>query len=313
MPEVTPVRVIPHLALIPFALAASSCSPEAKSPDLTVEVYAMSKCAFSAKALTALIPVVKAFGGRATLQLDYVARHDGTRTTSPYGDDDLSGDRYQLCARDQGTTDSWLTFLSCQNADWEHVPTNVPVCAERAALDAGLLRECANGERGKELLRASLQRSERRNVSGTPTIFINGKGYQRGRTQDALARSLCAAIGGLRPAACDGLPEPVAVPVTIVGDGGCTADACGYRNFVRFLDFSLEGVEVLEVDSRSAAGRKMLASLGDPPTPFALFSTAIEKEREIFGSLQRAGMAQLPDGAGYAMVIRDQTAAQAQP
>ncbi len=76
----------------------------------------MSKCAFSAQLFTALIPTVKALEGRAELQVDYVASVDAAGTTSPYGNGDLSGDRYQLCAKDQGSTEAWLTFLTCQTS-----------------------------------------------------------------------------------------------------------------------------------------------------------------------------------------------------
>lgn len=273
----------------------------------------MSKCAFSAQALSALIPTVRALEGRVELQLDYVATSGAAGATSPYGAEDLVGDRYQLCAKEQGSTAAWLTFLSCQNQDLQHIPDNADACAKLARLEPAPLRACAEGSRGSELLSASVRRSAKRNVSGTPTIFINGASYTGGRTKGFLGRALCAALPEPRPPVCNALPEAVAVPVTIVADQSCTSEACGYANFKRYLDFTLEGAQILEVDARSATGSKLLASIGNPPTPLALFASEVEKERDAFGRLQAAGMAPLPGGAGYAMVIRSDVAEKRAP
>src|SRR5262249_57301579 len=163
--------------------AACSKSTTAKAPiegRPKLEFFVMSQCPYGVQAVNAVAPVAEKMGDDLDFRLNFIGTMDGDKPTSMHGENEVKGDIVQVCAAGIAPN-KYLNMITCQNRNPLAVHSNWESCAGEAGIDAGKLRACLEGERGKQLLAASFEEAKNRNATGSPTIFVNGKPYQGGR------------------------------------------------------------------------------------------------------------------------------------
>ena len=207
--------------------------------------------------------------------------------TSMHGEQEGQGDVLQLCAHDLGDFDQWLSFVKCQNDDWRKIPEGWEKCAENAKLDTKKMKECLEGDKGQELLRASFEASREKKATGSPTIFLAGEPYRGGRSEASFGRALCGKFEKEQPAYCDDIPAPVKVPVTVVADERCKGRGCDPKRFLSFITHTFEGAEIKELDYSDEEGKALFEKSGEKFLPIAVFGPEVEKEEAGYNRLKR--------------------------
>eukprot|EP01089_Gocevia_fonbrunei_P018879 TRINITY_DN6497_c0_g1_i1.p1 TRINITY_DN6497_c0_g1~~TRINITY_DN6497_c0_g1_i1.p1 ORF type:complete len:327 (+),score=39.39 TRINITY_DN6497_c0_g1_i1:65-1045(+) len=159
-----------------------------------VELYIMSKCPYGSDAIINFAPVLDKLGPYVNFSVYYVAKYLGNdQFESLHGQTEVLGDIWQLCAIYRYSLDyKYMDFLTCLSRDYMRIPTNADDCAEDAGIEYNILKDCVEGELGKNLLRQSIKNTENRGVTASPTIFINDVRYRGARDSDTLVGAICA-------------------------------------------------------------------------------------------------------------------------
>ncbi len=263
----------------------STATPAPPSP-VDVTVYIMSKCPYAVKTLDALLPVMDRLGARARLRLDYIVTEQQGKFTALHGEDEVVGNKQQLCAMEIGGDAAvWRRFISCQNQRWRQIPAGWKPCAAEAKLDPAALEACFTGPRGEELLRASMARSMAQGAKGSPTILLGGKEYRGGRSAGRFMRGICGQAPTPQPAPCASLPEPVAVQMVTLSDRRCKK--CNLEGLVSNLRGRFfPRLEVTQLDYSDPEGRRLYKELKLERLPAVLFKAGVERA-EDYPKIQR--------------------------
>jgi hypothetical protein len=281
------------IVVMALGLAAAAGCGEKKAEEkgtgqkVQLEFFIMSKCPFGVKVMQAITPVLEKMGTNVDFKVDYIGREKDGELTSMHGDPEVKGNIIQMCARDVGSFEAWLAFVKCQNEDWRKIPEGWEKCAETAKLDVAKVKSCSEGDKGKELLRASFKRAEEKKATGSPTIFMAGEPYKGGRSESSFGRAICDKFTENKPKYCADIPAPIKVPVTVVGDKRCTSRSCDTKRFLAFITNTFEGAEVKELDYADAEGKALFGKTGEKFLPVAVFGAAVEKEESGYNRLKR--------------------------
>jgi hypothetical protein len=246
----------------------------------------MSKCPYGVKVLQGVAPVLDKMGDRVDFNVHYIGRETNGELTSMHGEEEVTGNILQLCANEIGDNDVWLSFVKCQNENWQKIPNGWEDCAKSAKLDEAKMKTCLEGEQGKQLLSASFTASNEKKATGSPTIFLAGERYQGGRSEASFARALCGAMKEPKAPYCKEIPESVKVPVTVVSDKRCQGRGCDARGFLAFVTRSFEGAQVTNLDYSDAKGKELFEKSGQKYLPIAVFGPSVEKEEEGYKRLK---------------------------
>jgi glutaredoxin len=302
-------RILSSAALVAAALSFQACPPSTPgganakagaSPKATAEnsvaksanavkaeFFVMSQCPYGVTVINAVKEAVDKLGPELDLSVDYIgsAGADGT-LTSMHGADEVTGDIVQLCAM-KAAPAKYLDMVVCQNKNFRAVAQNWESCAQQAQLPVDQIRTCLNGPEGKELLKASFARAEQRQARGSPTIFVSGKPYNGRRAPTDFLRAFCAEHSAPKPQACQDIPEPPKVNVTLVGDKRCPK--CDPKQYVQMLKTHVGNPVIKELDYTEPEGRKLYDALGaNPgPLPMVLFDSSLDADKDATGNLAR--------------------------
>ena len=83
--------------------------------------------------------------------------------------------------------------------------TNWETCADEAGIDKNKIKSCFEGEEGKQLFSASIQKSNEVGASGSPTIYKNDVSYSGARDTVSFQKAICQHISD-HPE-CQGMPK----------------------------------------------------------------------------------------------------------
>ncbi len=268
----------------PAAAKAGDTGPKVK-----LEFHIMSKCPFGAKVLQGVVPVLEQIGSRVDFQVNYIGGNKGD-LSSMHGEDEVKGNILQLCAREVSDFDKWVAFLKCQNGkarEWTKIPKGWEKCTETAGIDMPKMKECYEGEKGKELLRASFKISTDKKATGSPTIYLDGEAYRGKRTESAFAKALCMKMAEPKAAYCAQIPEPIKVPITVVADKRCKDRTCNTRGFLRSIANAFEGADIKEMDYEDEAAKALFTKSGKKYLPIVVFGPAVKQEKDSYERLKR--------------------------
>lgn len=252
-----------------------------------LDFHIMSKCPFGVKVLEAITPVMEKMGERIELNVHYIGREKDGELTSMHGEQEVQGNKLQLCAGDQGDKNAWLEFLKCQNTNWRKIPEGWEECAKTAKLDLEKMKACYDGEQGKKLLSESFKLSQDKRATGSPTIFLAGEPYRGGRSDMSFSRAICGKMAEPKAPYCKEIPEPTKVPVTVVADKRCEGRGCDPKRFLAFVSHTFEGAEIKELDYSDEEGKALFEKSGQQFLPIAVFGPEVEKEEAGYNRLKR--------------------------
>lgn len=279
---------LPTLAVAALAIAA--CKPQAgdtgsasaalkKNPDaVKVEFFVMSQCPFGTQVVDAVKEVVDKMGPDMDFTMDFIGNTGANgELTSMHGENEVKGDIVQLCAIKYAPA-NYLDMVTCQNKNAREVATNWEKCATDAKLPVEKIKACFDGQEGKDLLKASFARAQEKKASGSPTIFVAGKPYTGRRGTTDFFRAVCAEHKDPKPAACQSIPEPAKVNVTVLSDKRCTD--CNTDRYVNMLKFRLANPVIKTLDYNEEDGKKLYGELNAANLPVILFDASLDADKE---------------------------------
>lgn len=179
-----------------------------------IDFYVMSYCPYGNIAEEAIEPVFQLLGDKAEFNPHYVVYSnyrgggpdfcidENSLYCSMHGVQEMNQDIRELCVNKHLGIKDYFRFVlamnqqcTSQNADtcWEGV-------AKQLGLDIDKIKKCQE-EEALQIAAEELALNQQLGVSGSPTIFVNGKSYNGQRTPAGYLQALCNEFT-VKPAAC---------------------------------------------------------------------------------------------------------------
>ncbi|MEM4260377.1 MAG: thioredoxin domain-containing protein [Candidatus Woesearchaeota archaeon] len=143
---------------------------------------------------------------------------DSGKYCSMHGIQELNQDIRELCVYNNDGIDAWFKFALAMNTKCN--AQNADTCWENVAKDLGLdtvkIKNCQETQ-GISLSKQQKELNDVLDVSGSPTIFINGESYSGGRAPSDFLAAICAKFDQ-KPIECNSV---VPSTTTTTPTGGC--------------------------------------------------------------------------------------------
>ncbi|MBN1544914.1 hypothetical protein JW898_05650 [Candidatus Woesearchaeota archaeon] len=334
------IVLIVIIALI-IRLASKPAPVDVDNPgqygSVDVEFYVMSQCPYGIQVENAIQPVLKELGDNIDFRLEFIASETGNGFDSLHGPPEVIGDKVQLCVQDM-YPDDLIDFVICQNKDPRDFMASLEKCAKDTSIDPVKVKECAEGEKGNELLSESAMKSQEAGAQGSPTMFFNGHLYEGGRDASSFKRAVCTGLAthplcedvpvcssdsdcreevgkigtcenpGKKDAKCT-YRDDAAVTMTIVNAKECTS--CDPSQMVTILSQIFLNLEVKSVDASSAEGKALVTKYALEKAPSLIFSKGLENtyawetNERIQGAFRKAGteFVMIDDASGSSYIL----------
>lgn len=181
-----------------------------------IDFFLMSYCPYGNVAEEAIEPVYTALGEAANFKPRYVF----SKTSNPnenkcrgeycslHGRVELNQDLREMCVYEKYGTREWFDFVMEMNKEcnYENADECWEAVAEGLGLDTGMISECEE-EEGERMLAEEYELNKLLGVTGSPTVFIQGKKYSGPRSAEGYQYALCQEFDDM-PEACQGLSKP---------------------------------------------------------------------------------------------------------
>ncbi|MBN2142903.1 thioredoxin domain-containing protein [Candidatus Woesearchaeota archaeon] len=297
------IAVLVVIFIVLFKGSGSSSGFEGDK--VKVEFYVMSQCPYGTQVVDAFAPVMASMGDGIDFHLEYIVRETAPgEFQSLHGEKEVKGNIVQLCAKSH-YPESYMDFIVCQNQDPANVDTNWESCGQNAGMDVATLKSCLESDEGAGLLRDSMQRTQARGATGSPTIYVNDLAYNGGRTSADFQRAVCKF--STHPA-CENLPvctsdadctaeqdkvgicvnpgkanaactysDPVAVDYVILNDKDC--ESCDTTRIVQVTQQLFLGGKPRLVDVNSEEGKALVEEYGIVFIPAYVFEPSVKETK----------------------------------
>jgi len=288
-----------------------------KEQSVKLDFYVMSQCPYGTQVEDAIAPVMEKMGDLINLNIDYIlySKENYAGQEDAYCIDDLcsmhgvpevQGNIVQLCVN-KIAPEKWMNFIICQNETAAQIPDNWQTCADKLDLNKDDIQTCYTGEKGKNLLAESKKKAETVNAKGSPTIYLNDKKYEGGRSSLDFQKAICATINN-QHVVCDNIPAcaidtdcvagvdkigqcinpgtseakckyttPQPINITVLGDSRCITAGCATENVLTQIKQSFKGInEITKLDYDSEEGKAFYKSNKLQMLPAYLFNKDVE-------------------------------------
>ncbi|OGZ85558.1 MAG: hypothetical protein A2599_01240 [Candidatus Staskawiczbacteria bacterium RIFOXYD1_FULL_39_28] len=211
------------------ATAPTSKTPEEaaaairKTDKPMLEAYVVSRCPFGLQMQRVM---ANALAGAPDLgkymKVMYMGSvsSDGKNITAMHGEAEATENLRQICIREEQPAKYW-SYVSCQ---MKSAGTEVS-CEKSTGVDSAKLSAClSDPKRGVAFAKVDFDLNTKYNVTGSPTLILNGESVSEfdfgGRTPEALKSVICAAFN-TKPGFCstklDTNQSPTSFSLTIAG------------------------------------------------------------------------------------------------
>jgi len=135
-------------------------------------------------------PVVKLLGDNADIKVRYIGEIVDGKISSMHGEKEAIENHRQICIREEQSSKYW-DYISCFIKEG-----NTEECLNSAKIDKTALNACmTDPKKGLEYAKADFALVQQYQVSGSPTLIMNGKRVSEfdfgGRTEEAVKTLLC--------------------------------------------------------------------------------------------------------------------------
>lgn len=146
-----------------------------KDAPVQIEEFTDYQCPYCGKAHEVMMQVLKQFPGKIHLiHRDYpLDMACNPRITTPFHEHACQAAYYARCAAAQDKYWPYEALLFRNRERLEH--EDLLRYASTVGLDVAALKRCVRSEETFKAVREDLARGVKRNVSGTPTVFVNGE------------------------------------------------------------------------------------------------------------------------------------------
>ncbi len=157
----------------------------------TLDLFVMSQCPYGTRALDAMEEVLENFKDNIDFNIYFIADEEGDGFSALHGQPEVDENIRELCAIEHYPDDyKYMDYIWCRNKDitsddWEKCATD--------GIDVEVIKECFEGEEGKELLRESIKVTNALGIGASPTWMANNKNIFSGITAEAVKENFCAA------------------------------------------------------------------------------------------------------------------------
>lgn len=159
----------------------------------TMQVFIMSHCPYGTQMVKGLLPVWRAFNGKANIELRFVSY------TMHGAQEDLDNNRI-MCIREEQSS-KLIDYLDCYvHADGTEA--GAQSCISKVNIDKTKLDSCVTNS-AATYYAVDKQLNTQYSVQGSPTVIIDGKEASvYPRDPATVAKALCDAFTGTKPAEC---------------------------------------------------------------------------------------------------------------
>lgn len=188
-----------------------------KTEKPVVELFVMSFCPYGNLAEDTLYPVVELLQDRVDWRVHYIVSESSGNIVSLHGEPEVLQNERELCVRELYDADKFWKFVTqvnslCGTTSYDSSGKTLAeagACwaevAVELSLDTNNITTCVSNN-GASLLGKEIEITEENNVSGSPTLFINGikdsqTVYQYGNSE-AYKNLICSAFTD-RPEECN--------------------------------------------------------------------------------------------------------------
>jgi glutaredoxin len=196
-PSVIDISQTPQTATT-TTVKTMTCADITKADKPTLEAFVVSNCPYGLQMQRALAPVAKILGSNIVVK--YIGSIANGKITSMHGDNEAQENLRQICIREEQNAKYW-DYVNCyiQKGD-----TNT--CLTTAKIDNTKLNSCmTDAKKGIAYAQKDFDAADKYQVSGSPTLFLNGEKVSEfdfgGRSADALKTLICCGFNK-QPTVC---------------------------------------------------------------------------------------------------------------
>ncbi|MFH1890434.1 MAG: hypothetical protein ABIJ91_02625 [Candidatus Kuenenbacteria bacterium] len=272
------------ILLFIIATVATGCGKKVVEK-IDFDLYVMSQCPYGSQAEDLVYKIMGDFTDYVNFNVEYIASDNGDKTfNSLHGESEVEGNIYQLCVK-QHNPDKFWDYVSCQNKNYQDLKSSFESCANENKVDYNIIKTCAQGDEGKQLLLNSILKSQEVQASGSPTFYIAGKIYSGPRTEIGLQREICS-LAGDKPKKCKDLPQDKEFTAYILNDSRCTKPECDTTQLQEQLKNTFSKIKIEELDYITGKGKEFFEKNGLKTIPAVLFETQV-KEADNYSQIEK--------------------------
>lgn len=200
--------------------SGSTYNPTLVEVPKKLDLFVMSQCPYGVAAENNLKTVLELFGDKINFTLRFIASEDTQgKFSSLHGQAEVDEDIRQVCAMEHYPAD-YFKYVLCVNADIKNVATKWQTCAQTAGIDASVIKTCAEGSEGTQLLSENIKLGNELGIGSSPTFVVNGK-FQQGGAMPAnsIKELVCKYNAGL--SGCEKTLEGSTATASVPASGGC--------------------------------------------------------------------------------------------
>jgi hypothetical protein len=169
----------------------STCETLTKTADPTLEAFVVSNCPYGLQMQRVLDEVIKNIPSLAkNIRVEYIGSITDKKITSMHGDAEAQENLRQICIREEQSSKFW-NYLSCYMKAGDFAS-----CLTSTGVNTNQLSSCmTDPSKGLDYAQNDFDKAQQYGVSGSPTLFVNGKQVSEfdfgGRTAQALKTIIC--------------------------------------------------------------------------------------------------------------------------
>jgi len=171
-----------------------------------VDLFVMSNCPYGVRTVNAMQEVLDNFKkdrGKIDFRIEFIGNERDGKMTSMHGQGEVDEDIRQLCAQKYYDKNyKFMDYVLCRNEAYQKSRGKEPEgnewesCA-KGGINAAVIKKCAEGEEGQQLLAESFKRAADLGITGSPNWLLNNKFEMNGRTPEAIKNAFCAKNEGI--------------------------------------------------------------------------------------------------------------------
>ncbi|MFW6282613.1 MAG: DsbA family protein [Minisyncoccales bacterium] len=145
--------------------------PKSEKPE--VDLYVMSFCPYGNQAEDTMEPVYDLLGDRIDFNVHYIVNEDNGELSSLHGQKEIDQNMREACVLKNNGMGKWWDFTTYVNENCGSEGECWQEAAQSNNLNTNTIQTCIDRD-GLELMKDNAQISSENNVSGSPTMMING-------------------------------------------------------------------------------------------------------------------------------------------
>ena len=174
--------------------SAQAAASITKTDKPMLEAYVVARCPFGLQMQRVMAEALKEQPALAQyIKAMYMGTVSGNTITSMHGDAEAKENLRQICIREEQPTKYW-NYVACQMK----ASGTETSCEQSTGVDSAKLNACiSNPSKGVAYAQKDFDLSAKYNISGSPTLILNGAAISEsgfgGRSADAVRAMVCAA------------------------------------------------------------------------------------------------------------------------